>query len=105
MQRIRRATLALALAGLMAPAVAQQAAGSKPVTIVVPFAPGGGNDILARAVAPKMGQLLGTTVTVENRPGAGGNLGADYVAHAAPDGTTLVIASSQVTMNPYLGMK
>ncbi|MNN21843.1 Tripartite tricarboxylate transporter family receptor [compost metagenome] len=71
----------------------------------MPFAPGGGNDILARAIAPKMSQLLGQTIVIENKPGAGGNLGADYVAHAAPDGYTLVIASSQITMNPFLGMK
>ncbi|QBY50214.1 tripartite tricarboxylate transporter substrate binding protein [Cupriavidus oxalaticus] len=77
----------------------------KPITLVVPFAPGGGNDILARAIAPKMSQLLGQTIVIENKPGAGGNLGADYVAHAAPDGYTLVIASSQITMNPFLGMK
>jgi len=77
----------------------------KPVTLVVPFAPGGGNDILARAIAPKMGQLLGQTVVIDNRPGAGGNLGTEQVARAAPDGYTLVIASSQVTMNPFLDMK
>jgi tripartite-type tricarboxylate transporter receptor subunit TctC len=77
----------------------------KPITLVVPFAPGGGNDILARAIAPKMGQLLGQTVIIENKPGAGGNLGADFVAHAAPDGYTVVIASSQITMNPFLDMK
>ena len=47
-----------------------------------------------------MGQLLGQTVVIDNRPGAGGNLGTEQVAHAAPDGYTLVIASSQVTMNP-----
>jgi tripartite-type tricarboxylate transporter receptor subunit TctC len=71
----------------------------------VPFSPGGGNDILARAVAPKMGQLLGQTIVIENKPGAGGNLGTELVARAEPDGYTLVIASSQVTMNPFLGMK
>src|SRR5262245_2556464 len=86
-------------------AQAQQAFPSKPITIVVPFSPGGGNDILARVIAPKMGQILGTTVIVDNKPGAGGNLGTDYVAHAAADGHTVVIASSQVTMNPFLGMK
>ncbi|RZL92785.1 MAG: tripartite tricarboxylate transporter substrate binding protein [Variovorax sp.] len=77
----------------------------KPITLVVPFAPGGGNDILARAIAPRMSQLLGQTVVVDNRPGAGGNLGTDLVARAAPDGYTIVIASSQVTMNPFLDMK
>lgn len=87
------------------PATAQSAYPRKPITLVVPFAPGGGNDILARLIAPKMSQQLGQTIVIENKPGAGGNLGADFVAHAAPDGYTLVIASSQVTMNPYLGMK
>ncbi len=92
-------------AGAAVPAAAQAPFPSKPITLVVPFAPGGGNDILARLIAPKMSQQLGQPVVVENKPGAGGNLGADYVAHAAPDGYTLVIASSQITMNPYLGMK
>jgi tripartite-type tricarboxylate transporter receptor subunit TctC len=93
------------LLGAATAAFAQQPYPTKPVTLVVPFAPGGGNDILARAVAPRMGRILGTTVIVDNRPGAGGNLGADFVAHAAADGYTVVIASSQVTMNPFLGMK
>jgi tripartite-type tricarboxylate transporter receptor subunit TctC len=100
----------LALAGMLAATALGAAAQApfptqKPITLVVPFAPGGGNDILARLIAPKMGQLLGQTIVIENKPGAGGNLGADYVAHAAPDGYTLVIASSQVTMNPFLGTK
>jgi len=85
-------------------ASAQQAFASKPITLVVPFSPGGGNDILARAVAPRMGQILGTSVIVDNKPGAGGNLGTDLVARAPADGHTVVIASSQVTMNPFLGM-
>jgi len=77
----------------------------KTITLVVPFAPGGGNDILARTIAPKMSQFLGQTVVVDNRPGAGGNLGTELVARAQPDGYTIVIASSQVTMNPFLDMK
>jgi tripartite-type tricarboxylate transporter receptor subunit TctC len=94
------------LATLGLPAAAQPAfPQNKPITLVVPFAPGGGNDILARAIAPKMAQLLGQTVVIENKPGAGGNLGADAVARATPDGHTIVIASSQVTMNPFLEMK
>jgi tripartite-type tricarboxylate transporter receptor subunit TctC len=92
---------ALALPAFGQPAFPQ----GKPITLVVPFAPGGGNDILARAIAPRMSQLLGQVIVIENKPGAGGNLGADQVAHAAPDGHTIVIASSQVTMNPFLEMK
>ncbi|SPA51746.1 tripartite tricarboxylate transporter substrate binding protein [Cupriavidus taiwanensis] len=104
--RIMRAAMAGVLAATALSSAAQAPYPTqKPVTLVVPFAPGGGNDILARAIAPKMGQLLGQTIVIENKPGAGGNLGADYVAHAAPDGYTLVIASSQITMNPFLGMK
>jgi tripartite-type tricarboxylate transporter receptor subunit TctC len=106
----RRTALAAALActaaTLALPALGQGTfPKQKPITLVVPFSPGGGNDILARAVAPRMGQLLGQTVVVENKPGAGGNLGTELVARAEPDGYTLVIASSQVTMNPFLGMK
>jgi tripartite-type tricarboxylate transporter receptor subunit TctC len=93
-------------AWLASPATAQTAfPKQKAITLVVPFAPGGGNDILARAIAPRMGQLLGQSVVVDNRPGAGGNLGTELVARAAPDGYTIVIASSQVTMNPFLDMK
>jgi tripartite-type tricarboxylate transporter receptor subunit TctC len=93
-------------AAIAAPAFGQTAFPKhKPITLVVPFSPGGGNDILARAIAPRMGQLLGQTIIIENKPGAGGNLGTDAVAKAQPDGYTIVIASSQVTMNPYLDMK
>jgi tripartite-type tricarboxylate transporter receptor subunit TctC len=99
-------TAALLATGLGMPARAQvEFPKQKPITLVVPFAPGGGNDILARAIAPRMGELLGQIIIVDNRPGAGGNLGAELVAHAAPDGYTIVIASSQVTMNPFLDMK
>jgi tripartite-type tricarboxylate transporter receptor subunit TctC len=84
---------------------AQPYPAQKPITLVVPFAPGGGNDILARAIGPRLSQILKQTVIIENKPGAGGNVGTDAVARAPADGYTLLIASNQVTMNPALGIK
>lgn len=78
---------------------------AKAITLVVPFAPGGGNDILARAIAPRLTEILGQAVVVDNRPGAGGNLGTDVVARAPADGYTLLLASNQVTINPAIGVK
>jgi tripartite-type tricarboxylate transporter receptor subunit TctC len=77
----------------------------RPIRFVVPFPPGGGNDILARQLAPKMAESLGQPVVIDNRPGAGGNIGTELVAKAPPDGYTIVIASNQVTMNPWLYQK
>lgn len=84
---------------------AAQAFPNKPIRFVVPFPPGGGNDILARALAPKMSEILGQQVVIDNRAGAGGNIGADFVAKSPPDGYTIVIASNQVTMNPWIYSK
>lgn len=76
---------------LTGPAFAADVWPAKPITIVVPYPPGGGTDVLARAVAQKMQQSLGQSVIIDNRPGAGGTVGAAYAAHAAPDGYTLLI--------------
>ncbi|HEY5293551.1 MAG TPA: tripartite tricarboxylate transporter substrate binding protein [Burkholderiales bacterium] len=102
----RLAVLSLAaLCAIAAPAVQAQKFPDKPIRFIVPFPPGGGNDILARVIAPKMAEFLGQPVIVDNRAGAGGNIGADIAAKSAPDGYTIVIASNQVTMNPALYAK
>ncbi|HKU70605.1 MAG TPA: tripartite tricarboxylate transporter substrate-binding protein, partial [Burkholderiales bacterium] len=72
---------------------------SKPIRMIVPFAPGGNVDITARTVAPGLSQILGQQVVVENRAGAGGIIGTDVVAKSAPDGYTLLMASSSVMTN------
>jgi len=94
---------AAALAGVVLAAGAQaQAYPSRTVRFIVPFSPGGTTDVIARVVATSMGKALGQPVIVENRPGAGGNIGADAVAKAAPDGYTLGIVGNSFTVNPSL---
>jgi tripartite-type tricarboxylate transporter receptor subunit TctC len=92
----RRLTLLAGVAAALVaalPAVAQTAWPNKPVKIVVPFAPGGTTDILARAVAPELSKAFGQPFIVENRAGAGGNLGADVVAKSPGDGYTLLMGT------------
>lgn len=72
------------------------------IRFVVPFPPGGGNDILARAIAPRLTDAFGQSVVVDNRAGAGGNIGSEFVAKSAPDGYTILMASNQITINPWL---
>jgi len=99
--QIRRRPLLGALAALPAPAFAQGAA--RPVTIVVPFAPGGSTDIVSRLMAERMTTVLGQTVQVENRPGANTIIGAEYVARSRPDGHTLLMAAgTTLTINPVI---
>lgn len=101
----RRALAAAMLLCLGTTAATAQNFPTQAIKLVVPFAPGGGNDLLARAIAPRMAEILGQPVVVDNRPGAGGNLGTDLVAKASPDGHTILIASNQITINPALGVK
>jgi len=86
------ATLAFAFA-LAAPSIViAQAWPTKPIRFIVPYPPGGTSDILARTIGQKLGDALGQTIVVENKPGANGNVGADLVAKAAPDGYTFLLA-------------
>jgi len=102
----RRAAVASAMASVAAataPAQAQDFQQGKPITIVAPFGPGTTNDIIARLLAQDMTATLGQSVIVENRPGATGNIGADYVAKSRPDGHTVVIASLSNIINQATG--
>ena len=75
---------------------------ARPVRLVVPYAPGGGTDILARALAPRVSDALGQPLVVENRPGAGGNIGADAVAKSPADGYTLLMGANTIAINAGL---
>jgi tripartite-type tricarboxylate transporter receptor subunit TctC len=104
---LRRRSLAAALAAALAlaatPAPAQDAWPTKPVRMVVAYAPGGSTDIIARLLSAKMTELFGQQVIVENKPGAGGNIGTDLVAKATPDGHTILLGSSSAfAFNPGL---
>ncbi|PKO44451.1 MAG: MFS transporter [Betaproteobacteria bacterium HGW-Betaproteobacteria-3] len=92
---------------LAAPNAWAQSYPSRPIRLLVPFPAGGATDILARALSQKLGEKIGQTVVVENRPGAGGTIGSDAAAKAAPDGYTLLLATSSThaigpTLNPRI---
>jgi tripartite-type tricarboxylate transporter receptor subunit TctC len=96
-----RAVLAAASALSLMPWAHAQGYPSKPVTIVVPYSPGGGHDAMARILAERLGERLGQAVLVENKAGANGMLGADYVTRAAPDGYTILFASpAEIVISP-----
>jgi tripartite-type tricarboxylate transporter receptor subunit TctC len=97
---------ALSAAACAAGPLAALAQNDKPITIVVPYAPGGTTDMLGRLIAQQLGTALGRTVIVDNKPGAGTAIGASQVARSAPDGSTLLVATSTtLAINPWLYKK
>ncbi|MBG6072298.1 MULTISPECIES: tripartite tricarboxylate transporter substrate binding protein [unclassified Polaromonas] len=100
--RVFAATVVTAAAWGAMPATAQERWPVKPVRLVVPFSPGGSTDVVARMIGQKLSVLWGQPVVVENRAGAGGNLGADMVAKSPADGYTLLMASGSITINPHI---
>ncbi len=98
------AIAALALSSALAPqpGIAQQDYPTRPLRLIVPTAPGGGTDFTARTIAQKLGEAIGQTVIVDNRPGAAGNIGVDIAAKASPDGYTLVMPITSFPINPHL---
>ena len=97
-----RTFIALAALVLSAGNAFSQSFPSKPVRVVVPFAPGGGADVVTRVLSPKMAEFLGQPVVVENRAGAGGNIGAEAVARAPADGYTVLVATAAQAINHTL---
>jgi tripartite-type tricarboxylate transporter receptor subunit TctC len=103
LKRLLARALAVSLAALAPVAAHADAWPTKPVKIIVPFAAGGATDVVARLLGQKLNEAWGQAVVVEDRPGAGGNIGADAVAKAQPDGYTLLMTSgSIVTANPFM---
>jgi tripartite-type tricarboxylate transporter receptor subunit TctC len=103
--RLGMAALAPGAVLLSTLAQAQATWPNRPIRMIVPFAPGGSNDILARVIAEKVGARLGQSIIVENKGGAGGTIGTDFVAKAPADGYTLLFASGSITTNAAAGKR
>lgn len=95
----RAATIVAVTSAALLSGASAQTYPTRPIRVVVPFAPGGNVDINARSVGPGLAELLGQQVIVDNRPGAGGTIATDFVAKAPPDGYTLLVASSSIMTN------
>ena len=99
---LKRSAAATIAPGVACPAVAQSTWPNKPVRILIPFTPGGGADTIARFVALKMTEVLGQQFLVESKPGAGGNIAAEFTARSAPDGYTMFLAGDHHATNIFL---
>ncbi|MBI3435624.1 MAG: tripartite tricarboxylate transporter substrate binding protein [Proteobacteria bacterium] len=102
MTKLRVLLLSLLGIWLAAPPLAAQDYPTRPVRLIIPFPPGGSNDVVGRLVASNLGERLGKQVIVENRAGAGGVIGTEIAANAAPDGYTLLVISLAHAVNPWL---
>ena len=105
MKQIHRIVGAALVFAFWSTVTSAQSYPAKPITIVVPYAPGGVTDVLSRIFAQKLSEQMGKQVTVENKPGAGGNIGTDFVARSAPDGYTIVMMIDTNTIAPALYAK
>ena len=97
-----RKLLLLVFVAVAAASACAQEFPNQPIRLVVPFPAGGGTDVVARTLAPKMAEFLGQPVVIDNRAGAGGNIGAEFVARSAPDGYTILLAASTMAVNASL---
>jgi tripartite-type tricarboxylate transporter receptor subunit TctC len=102
MDRIACASLFAALFALSQPPAVGAGYPEKPVRLVIPFSPGGGTDLLCRAIQDRLERALGVGILIDNRTGAGGTIGVNYAAHSAPDGYTLLVTSASFTFAPGL---
>src|SRR5215510_5561606 len=102
MDRIASASLFAALLALSAPPVGSAGYPEKPIRLVVPFSPGGGTDLLCRALQDRLERDLGVGILIDNRTGAGGTIGVTHAARAVPDGYTLLVTSASFTFAPGL---
>ncbi len=107
MQRLFSTIVMSAVAAVLIalPQAQAQSYPSKPIRFVLPFPPGGGTDILGRILAQKLSENIGQNVIPENRPGAGGNVGAEYVVRQPPDGYTILLSSPSISISPSLYKK
>lgn len=103
--RRRRTVLAIAATAAFGSALSQSSYPNKPIKLIVPFAPGGSNDNIARVIAMQLSTRLGQSIIIENKGGGGGTLGTNSVAKSAPDGYTLLLTSSSLTTNAATSKK